>query len=363
MLRKHVFKTAQLVLCLQILSICLVISQSASAAQSCRVQLGVGRAFTQNPLDLKVLIFNLKDDFIKESADRRGDAKILTKDKKFRFKATAQLDWQREIIKENDPDIFIGSEIHKDEDARDLMNLATNGLQNDYYMFLKEGNSNRGINITIGVKKDLGFKFKLTSYKDRIWVDPKTKTEYPLFSRDLPVLSLTRPGDEKPILLVIGNHAKSKRDNPGDKESTRYRTAQYEIGVKKIIEELREKYGQDIPIILGGDFNTDVIRAAEMDSIREVLKSVFDSIPGKIFDENNRVTHFYFGPNGKSARQMDDIRVAGNLSVIEAEVVQYTKANGEIIPDPQTFKDRERLPSDHRPVRAVIRVYPKPVEN
>lgn len=340
---------------LQLLAACLILSQSSFAAQSCRVQVGVGRAFTQSPLDLKVLIFNLKDDFIKEAAEERGDVQLLMRDKKFRFKSTSQLDWQREIIRENDPDIFIGSEIHKDEDARDLMKLDTLGLKDQYYMFLKEGNSNRGINITIGIKKDLGFKFKLTSYKDRMWTDPVTKNQMPLFARDLPVLSLTRPGEDKPVLLVMGNHAKSKRDGPNDVESTRYRTAEYE-GVKQIVLELREKYGQDIPIIMGGDFNTDVIRAAELDPIRGILKSVFDSIPGKHFDDSERGTHFYFGKGGREINPMDDIRVTGKVSVIDAEVVKYKKANGEVLPDPSTFQDREKLPSDHRPVKAVVRL-------
>ncbi len=352
------FKHFLIKLGLQLLATCLLFSQSVLANQSCRLQIGVGRAFTANPLDLKVLILNLKDDFIYESAQQRGDVKILKKDKKFRFKPTSLLDWQREVILENDPDIFIGSEVHKDEDARHLMDLDTNGLKGQYYTFVKEGNSNRGINIMFGVKKDLGFKFKLFTHKHREWTDPVSKIKYPLFSRDLPVLTLTRPGDEKPMVIVIGNHAKSKRDNPQDPESTRYRTAQYEEGVKVILEELQEKFGKDVPVIMGGDFNTDVIKAAEMNSIRDSLKSVFDSINGKTFEYAQRATHFYFGPGGKKAQPMDDIRVSGQLTVLEAEVIKYKNSNGNVLPDPATFADREKLPSDHRPVRAVIRVQP-----
>ncbi len=343
---------------LQLLAACLLFSQSVLANQSCRVQIGVGRAFTANPLDLKVLIFNLKDDFIFESAQQRGDVKILKKNRKFKFKSESQLDRQREIIHEVDPDIFIGSEIHKDEDAKHLLDLDTNGLKGQYYTFVKQGNSDRGINIMFGVKKDLGFKFKLFTHKDREWTDPVSKIKYPLFSRDLPVLTLTRPGDEKPMVIIIGNHAKSKRDNPQDPESTRYRTAQYEEGVKVILEELQQTYGKDVPVIMGGDFNTDVIKAAEMNAIRDSLKSVFDSIKGKTFEYAQRATHFYFGPNGKKAQPMDDIRVAGQVTVLDAEVIKYKDANGNVLPDPANYADREKLPSDHRPVRAVIRVQP-----
>ncbi len=343
---------------LQILASCLILSQSVHAQVSCKVQLGHGRAFTENgaPLELKVLALNGKDVFIREAALERGDEKmLLASDKKFRFKNTALLDWQREILHENDPDIIILTEVHKDEDMKKFMQLDTLGLKDKYYNFLKEGNSNRGINIGISVKKDLGFKFKLVSHKHLTWKDPVTKAEYPLFARDIPALIMTRPGDDKPSLIVMGNHAKSKRDNPGDRESNRYRTAQYE-GMKKIVDDFKAQYGEDVPMILAGDFNTDVTTAPEMKSIRTVMKSIFDSIPGKIFSAQERITHFFFGPGGNSFKQMDDIRLAGKIKALFATVLKYKKANGEEIPDPKSFKERELLPSDHRPVLATIQI-------
>lgn len=343
---------------LQILAGCLILCQPVQAQVSCKVQLGHGRAFTEGdaPLELKILALNGKDVFVREAAVERGDERqLLASDRKFQFKNTALLDWQREIVNNNDPDIIILTEVHKDEDMKKFMQLDTLGLKDKYYNFLKEGNSNRGINIGISVKKDLGFKFKLVSHKHLKWTDPVTKAEYPLFARDIPALIMTRPGDDKPALIVMGNHAKSKRDNPGDKESTRYRTAQYE-GMKKIIDDFKAEYGEDIPMILAGDFNTDVTTAPEMKSIRTAMKSIFDSIPGKVFSAQERITHFFFGQGGNSFKQMDDIRLAGKVKAIFAAVLKYKKANGEEIPDPKSFKERELLPSDHRPVFATIQI-------
>ena len=155
---------------------------------------------------------------------------------------------------------------------------------------------------------------------------------------------------------MICNHAKSKRNNPSDPESNRYRTAQYQ-GIEQIVEALKKQYGDDIPMIMGGDFNTDVINGPEVAPIRGVLVSVFDSIKGHAISMAERITHFFFDRSGnRQGHQMDDIRVSGNVNVLSAQVVRYEDQEGHTMANPKTYDARAKQPSDHSPVVAEIEI-------
>ena len=336
---------------------CLFLSQNANATKVCSDALGGGEkvtaGFTQK---IKIMVYNLNNIFIKEAAIERGDdVRALLKNSDATFKPDRDLAWERRIIKQQDPDIFIGTEMHLIEDAHSFMN-ADRELKDKYWAFLKVGNDVRGINIVTYVKKSLNFSVKLTSHKDMKWIDPVTHAEYPLFSRDLPVLTLTRPGETKPALIVIGNHAKSKRDSRSDPESNRYRTAQYEA-IKKIVEDLKKLHSEVMPIIMGGDFNTDVIKGPEVLPIQNILVSVFDSIKDHAIGLNERVTHFFFDRFGnRQGHQLDDIRVSGKVNVLKAKVVHYEDETGHTMANPATYDARAKQPSDHLPVVAEIEI-------
>lgn len=349
-------KTKSLFIFVAVIILCL--SQSARAQQTCaQVLIGPSTEISaQETQKLKILVFNLNNVFIKDAAVKRGDVETVLQRADTSFKSEKNLDRERKIIKEQDPDIFIGTEMHLIEDAKEFMK-ADPALNNKYWVFLKEGNDDRGINIVTYVKKSLGFRYKLTSYKDLTWKDPVTKKVRPLFSRDLPVLTMSRPGESKPTLIVIGNHAKSQRSDPEDRDpsSQRHRTAQYEA-VKEIVLKLKKLYGDDVAIILGGDYNTDTLTAPELSPIRNLLKSVFDSIEGKTFTMAERITHYFFGRDGRIGHQLDDIRVSGKIKVLDAHVVRYEDERGRIMRAPRTFEERQQQPSDHSPIVAEIEI-------
>ena len=343
-------------LLIPILATCLILSQQALAVNTCGVDLGQTASAAKLPQKLKIMVYNLNNIFIKEAAVERGDDPVaLENSSHTTFKPERDLDWERAIVKEQNPDIFIGTEMHFIEDAHDFMNLDKD-LKDKYWAFLKVGNDDRGINIVTYVKKSLNFRFKLISHKALTWVDPVTHISYPLFSRDLPVLVMTRPQEDKPALIVIGNHAKSKRNNPGDAESNRYRTAQYQ-GIEQIIEALKKQYGEDVPLIMGGDFNTDVINGPEVAPLKGAVTSVFDSMKDHAVSMADRITHFFFDRRGnRQGHQMDDIKVSGKVKVLNAKVVRYEDQEGHTMANPKTYDARARQPSDHMPVVAEIEI-------
>src|SRR5690606_25865338 len=104
--------------------------------------------------------------------------------------------------------------------------------------------------------------------------------EKKLFSRDVPVLHMRRldASDlDPPDMIVMGTHYKSQRDRANDIGSAILREAQ----VKKTVEIAKfyqSKYGQDINIVLAGDFNGDIHRNPEFKSLFEskVFQDSFD---------------------------------------------------------------------------------------
>jgi hypothetical protein len=256
---------------------------------------------------------------------------------------------------EQNPDFAILTEV---ENIQALNALATHQLQGRYRPLLKEGNDIRGIDIGFLVRTNLPWHTNLVSHKEIQFTDPMTGHTAPLFSRDLPVLEIRRkPDDPKPLLVLVGNHAKSKRSMDGDFESTRWRTAQYEEAAKIIQTDYQS---QGIPVIMAGDFNTDVRFDPEVAPVKSILKSSLEIAPDAL-PVDQRVTHTYF-PRGSKQQpdpppersQMDDILVSPGITVLSAQIIKYKNPDGTERTLPRSYKERSEQPSDHNPVRAVI---------
>lgn len=257
----------------------------------------------------------------------------------------------RKIIKDINPDVAILPEV---ESLVALTHLAQAELGN-YKSLLIEGNDARGINIGFLIKNDLPFLIEQQTHKDEMWFDPISQQTVKLFSRDVPALLLRKDKSSAPFLIVLGNHAKSKRDRPGDPGSEIVRKAQYDR-IVEIIESYKKQFGENIPILLGGDYNTDVQHAPELDLLNKSLSSAFslakDSTP-----KSELITHTFHprdGPTQKS--QMDDIKISSSLgqSVIEAKVYRYRNPDGSIMPFADSYEQRSLQPSDHLPIYITI---------
>ena len=275
-------------------------------------------------------------------------------------KPDEQVQQLRNTINDVRPDIAVLTEV---ESLAALKTLSSE-VASPYKSFLVEGNDMRGIDIGFMIKSDLPIKGEIISHKDRQWKDPVTRRKTPLFSRDLPVLLLRKDNDPKPFLMIFGMHAISMRGRPGDFESTRLRTAQFE-GALNIIAEFRETFGADVPVVLAGDFNTSVMFAPEFQAIRQTLASAFDVAQNTI-PRAARVTHTFHQdyvdaidgtPQERTSMdQLDDIRLLGipPESVISASVYRYKSADGYALPFALSRELRYKQNSDHLPVVVEI---------
>lgn len=269
----------------------------------------------------------------------------------------AKPQWQKNelvrLLLQEDPDVGTFTEVEDIEAAKELFNSHPR-LNGKYELFLIEGNDERGIDILTFVRKSLPLRAVYESYKTTTWMDPVEKKQNPLFSRDIPVLSLYARGASKPSYIIMGNHAKSKRNRPGDENSNIWRAAQY-MGARMIYEKYRQKFGPEVQFFFQGDFNLDIQRDSALDPVREVLQSAFAFAPESIhpFDI---VTHTYH-PKGKSQpeyNQMDDIRISENMQdrVQQIYVVNMRDQYGNPLPLALTYEERSKQPSDHWPVSA-----------
>ncbi|MFS4460394.1 endonuclease/exonuclease/phosphatase family protein [Bdellovibrio sp. HCB2-146] len=253
-------------------------------------------------------------------------------------------------IEEINPDFQIVVEV---ENIAALRRFNENYLEHQYEPLLIEGNDSR-IDVAILVKRDLPVNFEWRSYKNF-----KGPNGRPVFSRDLPV-GLVYERDsrgqslEKPKMAILATHYKSQRTDPGDKPTDLVRREQV-IATLNIVNELQLRYGNDFPILIAGDFNNSVHNASEFSALFKFgFKDTLDMTEQPIQD---RATHYYFPPKGKppEANQIDAIlALAPGLKVLSGKVIADTDANGQKLPPPKTFEERENRPSDHRPIGIEI---------
>ena len=213
------------------------------------------------------------------------------------------------------------------------------------------GNDNQR-NIGFGVKSDLPLYVEMETHKTVTWFDKDAKQQALLFSRDLPVILLRTAPDRDPAYIVVGNHGKSKRDRPNDKESVDLRTAQYQQA-QKIIEDYQTRFPKAV-ILMAGDFNADVNNGPEVAPIRNLMKSPFDI---KNIPQEQRITEIYFNDQEQAEfSQLDNIFISANgaAQVLSIRVVPYYDQQGREKPYPKSFQERQQNDSDHYPVELVI---------
>lgn len=308
--------------------------------------------------ELVVMTYNVKnlfkmvgdfDRFEPNNYRQTGDAKD---------KPLSEMQGVAQAILDSSPDLIVLQEI---EGLQTLEDFNKQFLNSGYTAVLHPGNDARGIEIGFLIKKDLPLQVALESHRDVRWNDPADNNRsVPLFSRDLPSLLFFRQSDDPktatPLFVMIGNHGKSKRDRPGDPNSNLLRAAQYREA-RVIVDGYQKKYGNDLPILLAGDFNTDVKNSPELQPLREKMQDVLDLVEAT---GASRITHTYHPhEGGPQMAQLDGILVNQRLalSVLAAAIYRYKDQNGVVKPIPQTYQEREKNPSDHFPI--VLRLSTK----
>lgn len=264
-----------------------------------------------------------------------------------------------QMIREEDPDILVGSEI---EDIEILEKFAQDHLGGRYYALLIEGNDPRRIDIGFLIKKDLPFDFELQSYRNV--TGPYNNEETRIFSRDFPVLNLWPMGADRqqaPFLAIGGLHNKSQRDSTNDQKSKRRRSLQTAQQMD-IVDRYLNIYGEKYPFILAGDANAELRRSFRYKEFRPYWThgyiDSFDLLDPPL-PRDERITHSYFPTKKGKYSQLDGILVPGpdvigfNM-VLNAWVVPYKDEEGQILPHPKSKEERRKQPSDHLMVKAEI---------
>ncbi|MEK6628313.1 MAG: hypothetical protein AABY53_06780 [Bdellovibrionota bacterium] len=269
------------------------------------------------------------------------------------------------IINENSPDIMMLCEVGGTESLSTFNKLF---LQDQYHVALLEGNSDRNIDVGFLIKKSVPFFFDIASNKNRplnfLYPHEITskKTNYPIrsstqyFSRDCAELRLFTKSKEKPILILLLTHLKSRLDperiDPG---GTERRTAEL-ITCLNIYNELKAQY-PNTPIILSGDMNgfagkpntnTEFLPIYKETDLEDVLE-----IAG--IDLDKRSTFYQIKNGGKAeGKQIDYCFISSMLTdklvKSSARVYRYKDEFGSEIRDPRTLDDKQKLASDHYPL-------------
>lgn len=269
------------------------------------------------------------------------------------FKRQDQLEGSAQAILESDLDIVVLQEV---EDIKALRVFSDRFLGGLYEAMLIEGNDGRGIDVGFLVKKDLPLKFEVFTNKDEVWDDPIFGAGKKLFSRDLPAL-VASTEEGAPLFVLLGTHYKSKRTrDPRDPESEGLRRAQVERTAEIALRYMK-RYGA-VPIMLAGDFNGEPNQERTFVALKRFAKMTdsLDQLQPPL-PYLKRVTHTYH-PNGKPAekRQIDAIFILAAFAalILGAWVYRYKDKQGRELPLPDSFKQREKNPSDHFPVIALL---------
>ncbi|MBX3040865.1 MAG: hypothetical protein KF789_09190 [Bdellovibrionaceae bacterium] len=300
---------------------------------------------------LKFLEFNMLNLFERDFS--------LT-DKKFNKGTDVKTEAQREalarIIRKSDPDIMTWVEV---ENYRAAELFSDRYLDKKYQVFLIEGNDQRGIDVAVLVKKDLPFEVEYRSLKDLTEIKDAPvhpqQGENKVFSRDLPMAIFRRLEDGVPReeFILLSTHYKSQR---GDQGSFPKRLQQAEA-TELAVRYLRQEFGEELPILLTGDFNNNVPTSPEFAPIwRAGFKDSFDLSPNPI-PKDRRGTHYYFPMKGPAEfNQLDGFLISGQgkYRVESALILPHLDEKGLALPHPRNYGERQARASDHLAVEVVV---------
>jgi endonuclease/exonuclease/phosphatase family metal-dependent hydrolase len=270
-------------------------------------------------------------------------------------------------ISDIDPDLLFLAEVGG---IKSLQLFNQNYLQENFIPSLIPGNSDRGIELGVLIKKNLPYRFAHGTHKNRPLpfnyhheIEENalaSERGLPLphsshaMSRDLLELRLFNNDDQAPVLIILFAHLKSKLDKEGiDSEGKMRRKAEFEYTLKAA----KALTGQfDCPVIICGDLNGNALREApdfEFSAIQNYpeLKDILEvlNIPPR-----ERGTFIYFSGSERRELQMDYILLPEQLhpAVIPETSGLYYYKNADGMPHarPTNHWQKDLLPSDHYPI-------------
>lgn len=257
-------------------------------------------------------------------------------------------------IKEMSPDILGLMEVGGPESLEAFNEVFLNDM---FYPSLIPGNSDRDIHLGYLVNKNLPYQFEHLTHRNRPLDRHAQRLDY--FSRDLAELRLYAPDDqerEKPKLIVLTVHLKSKRSDGKDFGGQKKRGQEFKLALETY-KHLEKRFKSEVPILLMGDFNAVV----HPEHGEAGLKTLFEEtdltdileVLGYPFDERATQTSFS-RRNEIISQQFDYIFIPRKWhSLIQRStsgLYLFRDKNGQVMRRPQSSHERAQLPSDHYPL-------------
>lgn len=295
---------------------------------------------------MKICSWNTENFFIFLDKYKDEDINELSNDQweKFSLSSVKNKHIQKVIdsakaVKDIDADLYILSEMGGRES---LQNFNKYFLNDNYDCFLKNGNSNRGIEIGFLVKKNLDYSFEVHSNKDLV-LDNGYK-----FSRNVPELRVSNKNGDL-ILIVLGVHLKSKISSAQDFEGIDQRTSELKL-LSSYASTIKEMYS--VPVIIAGDFN-----CSRMDYELNIFsKEMYEFHDLKKSKDEELCTYVNFKVK-RILTQIDYIFCTENIFDLDNSFTYRFKDDyGYSLGIPDSFEEKKYLPSDHFPLVAKIKI-------
>lgn len=276
----------------------------------------------------------------------------------YKIKPLHQLLHMQKVIFENTPDILMMVEVGGRESLENLNRLF---LKDQYQVFLIEGNSDRAIDVGYLVRKEILASVKVKTHKDlklpNLSVIEKLNLEtidgyeptHWKFSRD--VLQLNISSGEKSYIFLL-THLKSKREVRAIDPKSRDRRRAEVHGLCEIYNRL-ERESPDVPIIVCGDFNGEVIGPRREEDFEQIHRetTLVDSF--SLFQSESPPTFFISRGRKFLGVVLDYVLLNPKFKdslVSIPQVKPYKDAKGREWPLPPTSAQKQTWPSDHLPI-------------
>lgn len=272
-------------------------------------------------------------------------------------------------LKEINADIIMLCEVGGFESLKNFNQLFMDDV---YSPCLIEGNSERNIDVGFLIRKNLPFYFDLQSNKNRPinYLYPHERESlnngYPVkggkitnshkFSRDVAELRLFTSDKEKPFLIILLAHLKSRLDPDRiDPNGFERRRAEL-LTLLEIYKEL-ETVHPETPLLVAGDFNGNagILNTDEEFKDLYATTALKDVLEVSQLPAEERAT-FYQVRNGGRAegRQIDFAFLSPKMQTLlkpqSAYVHRYKDEFGSPYPIPKNLDAKLSLPSDHYPL-------------
>lgn len=335
-------------------------------------------------IDLKFCLLNAENLFLLFDQGARPDPASLT-EQQWQKLSTSVYDNKplrksqalAKSLLEIDADIVMLCEVGGLESLKNFNELFLGGR---YAPCLMEGNSNRNIDVGFLVKKSLSFYYDLYSNKNRSinFLYPHERDSlangYPLkggktfqshkFSRDVLEMRLFTQDPEKPFLLILLTHLKSRLD-PERIDPNGFERRQAELKTLiEIYKELSQKY-PGVPVMVAGDFNGNASANATDEEFRALYDStdLQDVLEVALLTHEERATYYQIRNAGRvDGRQIDFVFFSRflkkHLKEKSASVYRYRNELGLPQDPPGSLEAKLLLPSDHYPLVFEIQGLP-----